>query len=123
MIGKYGKRNTGHSRNKQALLVASKVKTTTMRTEQEEVYQAALKIRQKGRIRYGLINGGILGFIVWILTNSMDLDTFSFGELFLSFQALLKLGLHVLMFILFYATFMWWLNERTIKKVEKKMEE
>jgi hypothetical protein len=94
-----------------------------MTTGEKEIYQAALKIRQKGRIRYGLINGGILGFIVWILTNSLDLDTYSFSELFLSFKALLKLGLHVLMFILFYATFMWWINERTIKKVEKKMEE
>lgn len=94
-----------------------------MTAGQKEIYQAALKTRGKGRFRYALIHGGTLGVIVWILTNSLDLDSHSFGELFLSLNGLFKLALNVLMFILFYATFMWWINERTIRRMEERMED
>ncbi|MCB9310629.1 MAG: hypothetical protein H6567_11280 [Lewinellaceae bacterium] len=78
------------------------------------------KIREKGRIRYGLENGAFFGFAVFVIVNIWSLTKHSFNEVFLSPAAFTQLLTMLIAGIIGYATIKWWLNERIYKKIQDK---
>lgn len=76
--------------------------------------------RRLGRIKYGMIHGSI--FAVLVIT-FVKITTYLIGEndTLFSWNALTEYGVGILLGILFFSSFMWWLNERMYKtRIEKK---
>ncbi|MEZ4909438.1 MAG: hypothetical protein R2774_01120 [Saprospiraceae bacterium] len=78
------------------------------------------KVRAKGRWRYGLENGAIFGFLIFIIVNVLSLSNQSVTEVFLSPRAFTQMITMVIAGIAGYATIKWWLNERIYKRIEEK---
>lgn len=88
-------------------------------TDNEKLMKHHLKVRNKGRIRYSIEQGLIFGFIVFIVSNLVNLVDRPFSDVYFSWGGLLNLGMYLIIGIFFYGPFMWWLSERTIKKISQ----
>ena len=88
-------------------------------TDNDKMREYCLKVRKKGRIRYSIEQGLILGLIAFIIGNLFNLDEKTFAELYFSLKGLISFGILVIIGIAIYGTLMWWVNERTIKKINE----
>ncbi len=88
-------------------------------TDNEKLMKYYLKVREKGRIRYSIEQGLIFGFIVFIVSNLINLVDQPFSEVYFSWGGLLNLGMYLIIGIFFYGSFMWWVSGQTIKKNSK----
>lgn len=75
------------------------------------------KTRSKGRIMYGLRNGSVFGFVMFLLINLFELKEHSFRETFLSQHAIYQMVYMVIAGIIGYSTIKWWMNENIHKKI------
>lgn len=67
-------------------------------------------IKQKGRFRYAFTQGVKYGIFLTVFTNLLKLSRFSFSEIFFRTGILFEWAVFTLFGIVFFATFMWWLN-------------
>lgn len=67
-------------------------------------------IKQKGRFRYALSHGLKYGIFLTVFMNLLKLNQFSFAEIFIRTGILFEWVLFTIFGILFFGTFMWWLN-------------
>lgn len=78
------------------------------------------KVRAKGRWRYGLENGAVFGFLIFVIVNVLSLRNQSINDVFFSPRAFGQMATMVFAGITGYATIKWWLNERIYKRIEEK---
>lgn len=67
-------------------------------------------IKQKGRLRYALSYGLKYGVFLTVFTNLLKLNQFTFSEIFIRPSILFEWLIFTIFGIVFFATFMWWLN-------------
>src|SRR5690606_11607363 len=70
--------------------------------------------RRLGRIKYGIIHGSIFAVLVITFVKIMTYLTGESDVLF-SWRAVPEYGIGISLGIIFFASFMWWLNERMYK--------
>ncbi len=78
------------------------------------------KRQQKGRWHYGLVNGSIFGFVVFIIINLFSLKDQALTDVYFTSAALSKMLTMVLAGIVGYSTIKWWMNENIYKKIIEK---
>ena len=76
--------------------------------------------RKGGRWIYGLTNGPVFGFVIFIILNIWNLSDQSFSEIFLSAQAFNQLISMILGGILGFSLIAWGMNERTYEKIMER---
>ena len=93
-----------------------------MMTEQEELRNYCQKVQEKGPIRLILQYGIPFGLLNYLILGLFSLDTISFSEAFLSWAGLKTLLFSLLAGILVIGPIMWWVNGRTIRKIDQLMD-
>jgi hypothetical protein len=89
--------------------------------DQDKKFKETWEKRQiKGRWHYGLVNGSIFGFVVFVVINLFKLQDQSLSEVYFTAVALSQMLTMVLAGIIGYSTIKWWMNENIYKKIIDK---
>lgn len=74
------------------------------------------KIKSKGRVRFGLIYGIILGVLNYFIIHFEELWDGSFGEVLLSWKSWLILLILIVLNSFLFGWFSWWAMEKGFSK-------
>jgi hypothetical protein len=88
-------------------------------TDKEKLKLYCLKIKEKGRLKYSLINGAFFGVVIcYIGGNLIDLFDTPFNEAFFSFISLKRIIIGLILGVLIYGTLVWNLYMRTLNRMD-----
>jgi hypothetical protein len=74
------------------------------------------KTKSKGRVRFGLVNGLLLGVFIYFVTYFEEILDGSFGDVLLSLTSWLILLSSILFCSFLFGWFMWWLMEKQFRE-------
>lgn len=87
--------------------------------ENEKLREYCLKIKEKGRLKYSLINGAFFGVITcYIVCGLVDLFDTPVNEAFFSLISLKRLIIGLGLGMLIYGTLIWNLYMRTLNRID-----
>ncbi|MBK9565330.1 MAG: hypothetical protein WAT22_14745 [Saprospiraceae bacterium] len=86
--------------------------------DQDKKFKEIWEKRQvQGRLRYGIVNGSLFGFMVFVIINLFSLKEKTFQDVYFTYPALSQLLTMVLAGIIGYSTLKWWMNQNIYKKI------